>query len=278
MTPGTAREAQRQAALLAWIDNGGAEPPALHLAEHGERRDRGVDAYRANARATAEKALGQGVPTVRRMLGDADFARLAHEFRTACPPLRGDLGEWGGALPAFIEAHPALAAWPWLADAARLDLALHRNERAADAVIDLASLHLLGAVDPSSLHLLPMPGTSVLSSRWPVVAIHRAHQVPEGAEADVAFADVRRALAAHRAECAMIVRRGWRGVVHLLDAPEGVWMRSLLAGETLAEALDRVGDAFDFSAWLARAVDEAWIVGIVQPPREAAANSREHDG
>lgn len=277
MTPGVAHEAQRQAALLAAIDGRDATPAALPLTEQGERRDRGLDAYRANARATAVKALGQTAPTVRRMLGDADFARLAQEFRAAHPPVRGDLGEWHDALPAFIEAHPALLAWPWLADGARLDLAIHHNERAADAVVDQASLRLLGEVDPAGLRLVLVPGTSVLRSRWPIVAIHRAHAAREGAPADAAFAAVRRALAAHEAESAMVVRCGWRGVLHLLDAPGEVWLRSVLAGQTLATALENAGERFDFSAWLARAVREAWIAGIVQTSNMQAADSRERD-
>ena len=49
-------------------------------------------------------------------------------------------GSGATALPEWLAGHEALAAWPYLADCARLDLALHRCERAADAVFDAASL------------------------------------------------------------------------------------------------------------------------------------------
>jgi Putative DNA-binding domain len=196
------------------------------------------------------------------MLGAEDFARLAREFWQAHQPERGDLGEWGEALPQWIESHAGLAQWPWLADAARLDFALHCNERAADAVADLASLHRLESSDPAGLRVVLMPGTALIESRWPLVLIHRAHQL-EGEAAAAAFAEVREAMAAERGEAAFVVRQGWRGVVHSLDVPTACFTRELLAGADLSSALQGAGAAFDFAAWLGTSVGEGWLKGVV---------------
>ena len=252
-------EAQRQQRLLAALAAGA--PSVAALRESGERAARGLEAYRANAEAIADRALASTLPTVQAMVGDDDFKHLAREFWRAHPPERGDLGEWGDAFPAWLAAHAGLTAWPWLADSARLDLALHRNERAADAVLDAGSLGLLESTDPAQLRLVPMPGIAVLCSPWPIATIHRAHQL-EGVAAERAFADVREAVAAQRGEQVLVARQGWRAVVHPLDAPTAAWTQDLLDGIDLATALTRAGEGFDFAAWLGTALRESWLKGV----------------
>jgi hypothetical protein len=168
---------------------------------------------------------------------------------------RGDLGEWGAVLPAWIERHPGLAVWPWLADSARLDFARHRAERAADAAIDLGSLQLLDTHDPDHLHLRLVPGTALLESSWPIGSIHAAHQL-DASVADAAYAALRHL----PGKTVMVVRQGFRATVLVLD--DARWTRQLLAGGALGPALEHVGEGFDFGAWLARAVREAWLERI----------------
>jgi Putative DNA-binding domain len=256
-------EALRQRELLAAIDHGAAALP--HLRESGSRAIRGLEAYRANAESIAERALAASFATVQAMVGEEDFSHLVAEFRRAHPPQRGDLGEWGEAFPDWLAAHAGLAAWPWLADGARLDLAMHRNERAADAALDSDSLALLESTDPAQLRLVLMPGIAVLRSAWPIAAIHEAHQL-EGDAAEAAFAVVREAITAERGEQVLVVRRGWRAVVHPLDALTAAWTQDLLDGMNLEAALTRAGEGFDFAAWLGTALRESWLKGV------AAAN------
>ena len=252
------KESQRQSALLAAI---AGQAPLPSIRELQARAARGLQAYRANAEALAERALGAVFTTVRPMVGDEDFQRLACEFWQAHPPLRGDVGEWGDVFPEWLDAHAAMARWPWLADCARLDLALHRNERAADAVFDVASLALLESTDPALLAMHLMPGSAVLRSRWPVATIHAAHRV-DAAHSEAAFASVRTALDEARGEQVFVVRQGWRARVHLLAQPEADWADSLLAGANLSAALEHAGENFDFAAWLGTALREQWVKGV----------------
>jgi len=60
----------------------------------------------------------------------------------------------------------------------------------------------------------------------------------------------------------LVARRGWRGEAQLVDAPTAAWTRALLAGESLADALAAAGEAFDFTAWLTRAIQSGWVKGI----------------
>lgn len=255
-------EAQRQQAL---IDAFGAADPAfsrLNLREAGARATRGLDAYRHHAAAVADRALTAVFPTLRAMVGADDFSQLAHAFWQAHPPQRGDLGEWGDAFPEWLATHLQVRAWPYFSDCARLDLALHRNERAADAVLNAGSLALLASHDPARLGLQLMPGLAVLRSDWPIVTIHAAHQLAADS-AGPAFEAVRSALGSARGESALVARQGWRATVHRLDGVEATWTEHLLASADLDTALTQAGSGFDFAAWLARALRESWLHAVV---------------
>ena len=254
-------EAQRQLALIAAIETAGGDDTAM--ASHAAR---GLEVYRANAQVAADRALGAAFATVRTMVGSEDFSHLAHEFWQAHPPTRGDMGEWGAEFPAWLALHPGLAPWPYLSDCARLDLALHLNERAADAEFDAASLALLGTCDPGRAHLVWMPGVHLLSSIWPIATIHHAHQTEAG-ERERAFEAVRAALAEPRTDAfeqhVLVARKGWRAVVHRLDPVEAGFARSAQQGASLGAALAEAGSGFDFAHWLARALRESWLKGVV---------------
>lgn len=255
-----AAEAQRQRALLAALWQGSDADALPVLQQVGERAAQGLSAYRANAGALAERALGAVFPTVQAMLGADDFSHLAREFRRARPPERGDMGEWGDDLPGWLEAHGAFADWPYLGDGARLDLAVHRCERAADAELDGASFGLLESIDPAQLRIVLMPGTAALPSVWPLATIHRAHAMRDDADAAAAaFAEVRAALAAQRGEPVVVMRSGWRAQVHAVDAPTLAWTQSLLDGVPLGRALAQADAGFDFTAWLTWVLREGGV-------------------
>ena len=218
---------------------------------------RGLDAYRGTIEAAAERALAATFSTVAAMVGGPDIGRLARAYRRDDPPCDGDLGNWGTGFAAWLGGQPALAEWPYLGDCAALDHAVHRCERAADAVFDPASLALLESTDPARLHLRLRPGSAVLVSPWPIVTIHAAHRAPA---ADVEA--VRAALAPRRAEQALVVRSGWRAAVVAIDAPMAGFTGSLLDGIDLAGALDGAGANFDFTAWLADALRGGWLQGV----------------
>lgn len=251
-------EAERQRRLLDALRS--AEAHALPVREHGGRAQRGLQAYRANAEASAERALATAFPTLQMLLGQDDFRQLAREHWREHPPARGDLGEWGTELPGWIATHPQLAAWPYLADAARLDAAVHACERAADGSLDGGSLSRLGDTDPSRLAVDFQSGVALVESPWPIVLLHRAHH------GDPALLDgeLPGAIAERRAEAALVARRGWKAEVHALDTAAAGFTRDLLAGRCLGDALARAGEGFDFAAWLAAALQGHWLKGIAR--------------
>lgn len=268
-------EAQRQQALLQALWRSSA---AAGFAEQGDRLQRGLAAYRGNAGAIAERSLAASHPTVQDLLGDEDFAALARELWRHQPPERGDLAEWGAALPTHIESHAQLQTWPYLADCARLDWAVHRCERAADAEADHASLALLGTDDPAALTLQLMPGLSVLNSPWPLADIHAAHHAGGAARAQ-ALAAARTAIAEGAGQSVVVWRSGWRAQVLPVRPAEAAWMQTLQSGATLAAALHshQTGtspDTFDFSTWLPAALSHGWFWRVART--HAIAPSPDH--
>jgi hypothetical protein len=250
-----AAEAARQSALLAALLARDASPPA-GLREGGARALRGLGAYRANAAAIAERALAASHPTVAAMLGAEDFAALARALWRASPPLRGDLAQWGAALPTFIEAQRDLDPWPWLADCARLDALVAACEAAADTSTERHTLVLLATETPDGLQLRLRPGVQLLASAWPLATLHAAHHHPAG---DEGLAAAREALAAGRGECVVVARDGWRARVTPIDPPVFAWMEALLRGASLADALQAGGAGFVFDTWLVQALQQGWL-------------------
>ncbi|MDR7332514.1 DNA-binding domain-containing protein [Roseateles asaccharophilus] len=203
--------------------------------------ERGLAAYCNNQRALSAQALAVPFTRVLEALGEDEFAAMAWSFWRAHPPVSGDLGEWGGALAAFLAERAGEDSG--LPDLARLDWALHCAERAADAELDAASLSLLGTAAPEDLRLQLRPGVALLALR-------------EGA--------------------VLVWREGWRGRSQALDAPAAAFARAVLDGKNLAGALETAAAVkglaptadFDFGAWLQAALQNAWLQAVrpASPP------------
>lgn len=259
-------EAERQRRLMSFLWAPRADLAGLPVRETGARALRGLQAYRANAQASAARALATAFPTLRMLLGEDDFAQLAREFWHAQPPLHGDLGQWGGGLPTWIAGHAQLAEWPYLGDCARLDWAVHECERAADAEPDRESLMRLNDTEPSRLTVVFQPGFALIESTWPIAQIHHVHRHPHGKEG-VSFDAVRQAISERRGESVAVSRHGWKAIITVVDAASAAWTGELLTGRELAAALQAAHADFDFARWLGTALQQAWLAGIAVSAR-----------
>ncbi len=225
---------------------------------------RGLAAYRSHAAAQATRTLGAAYPVLARLLGEENFAALARKLWAEQPPVRGDLAQWGGVLAQQMEQMPELAAAePYLADVARTEWALHEAASAADTEADPPSYALLATTDPAELSLVLAPGTVCVPSRWPVVTLIDAHRVdpPELARAA-------RSLAAGLGETALVWRQAYRPRLRLAHTGEAAFLSALQAGHSLHHALAQA-PAFDFAAWLAPAVQDGLLLGVVARPGPA---------
>ncbi len=222
----------------------------------GGELERGLLAYRLNAQALAAKALAAVFTRTQLALGDeASFAAMAWAFWRSRPPEQGDLGQWGGALPAFLAEQDGMP--QWLCDLARIEWAAHRCERAADSELDAASLGLLSEVEPQDLHLLFRPGLQLLRvdvEAWDFWSATSA----ESAEQDTKVGLV-------------IARKAWSAQVHCLQPGDWALMKALSDAADLEQALQQafaLRSDFDFSAWLQAALLNGWLLGAAHRPRK----------
>lgn len=226
---------------------------------------RGLKVYQSNGHALAQRALGSAYPVVSQLLGDDSFAALAQAFWHAHPPQRGDVAQWGGALPAFLQASAQLADEPYLPDVARVEWLLHGSATAPDAAMDLPSLRLLTEADPAQIALRLSPGTAVVCSTHPVASIVLAHTT--GAPT---LEEAGRRLAHGWPENTLVWRQGFKPCVREALAGEAELVAALLAGASLADALAQALDAtpaLDFGAWLTLAAQTGLLIqAIALPP------------
>ena len=255
-------EAQRQQRLLAALWRGSESDALADLVrDPAGRAQQALQVYRANAGASAERALAASFPTVRQLLGETSFAAMARAYWHHRPPRRGDLAWLGERLPEFIAADAQLADVPYLADMARLEWALACAEAAADAEPELQTLSRLADADASTLRIELMPGVAVVASAHPIVTIHAAHR--DGGKA--AFAAACAAIDHARAETALVWRVGWHARCAALDAADARFTAQVLAGRSLGEAL-AAAPGNDFQRWLVCAVEDGWLRAVRSLP------------
>jgi Putative DNA-binding domain len=252
VVPAQAGLAQQQNALLDSIFAANSSAPS-----------RGLAAYRANAHASAQRALQAAYPVTAQLMGEDNFCYLARDFWHQHPPQRGDLAQWGGDLPAFLAASEQLADTPYLADVAHIEWALHRCAGAHDRAQDAASFAALALHAPEVLSFLIAPGAVVLSSAYPAGAVVLAHQGQGKMEQAAALWH------AGISQTALVWRQGFVPRLSVLDNAEIAFTSAVCAGDTLACALDLAHVNFDFSAWLTAQVQCGLLLGVMCHPAPA---------
>lgn len=242
-------------ALLAWPAGNAIKKLAACAHDPGAR---GLKVYQANGHALAQSALQAAYPVVAQLIGDEGFADLVRALWHAYPPQRGDVAQWGADLAGFLENSAQLQDEPYLPDVARVEWALHLCAGAPDAEPDLTTLALLTTQAPEQLQLRLAPGCAVLRSTWPVASIVGAH-LDGSPSLQEAGAQLRR----HEAQDVVVWRAGLRPRTRLALAGEADGLQVLLAGGSLAQALDAAPE-LDFSQWLPLAVQSGLVLAVME--------------
>lgn len=196
------------------------------------------DVYRNNVTVSLTEALRQAFPVVRKLVGEEFFTAMAREHVRAHPPVSPLLMLYGRDMPGFLEGFPPVRHLGYLPDIARLELALRESYHAADA--DPVAPDALQALAPEALlaaRLTFAPALRLLRSRWPIHAIWSVNM--RGSEPPKAAL----------AEAVLVVRPDYDPEPRLLPEGAAPFLAALMAGATVAEALD-AGPTFDLTATL----------------------------
>jgi hypothetical protein len=224
----------------------------IHPAAAAER----LDVYRATVMDTLARALRLSFPTVHRLVGTECFEGAARIFAGEHLPASADLNAYGWDFPDFLQQFAPCAALAYLADVARVDLAVSRALHAPDAEpVRVSALSAVLGADAASVRFTAHPSLSLLRSEYPVDEIWRAVlQQDDSAMAAIDLAS---------GPVHLIIERK-AGTAHVERMPVHEWLfaNALLQGRELGAVLERAGEDVDVPALLARHLASGHLISF----------------
>ncbi|MFT7596039.1 MAG: hypothetical protein ACI8R4_003373 [Paracoccaceae bacterium] len=218
--------ADQQTFNTALLDPSHPVPDGLH---DGAARPAGrrFDVYRNNVAVSLTEAIRTGFPVITKLLGRENIDGLAGIFLRAHPPTSPVLIQYGQAFPDFLASTDQLAHLGYLADVARLELAIRRSYHAADA--PPIAPDAFAALPPerlmdTTMHLAA--AVQIIRSNWPIYDIWRFNTHEDAPKPSPVAQDV------------LITRPEFDPAPHLLPAGGAAWITALAKGQNIGAALE----------------------------------------
>jgi len=197
---------------------------------------RRFDVYRNNVAVSLTEAIRTGFPVISKLLGQENIDGLAGIFLRAHPPTSPVLMTYGQTFPEFLAGTDQLKHLGYLADIARLELAIRRSYHAADAqpvAPDTFADIPADALMDTTMDLAP--AMQIVQSNWPIHGIWRFNTEDDAPKPTPVAQDV------------LITRPEFDPLPHLLPAGGAAWVTALSQGETIGAALETaLADTPDF--------------------------------
>lgn len=244
-------EAQFRASLL---DAKAPIPPGLTDGA-GRRAGRRYAVYRNNVAVSLTEAIETGFPAIASLLGADNMQRVAGAFIRQEQPRTPILSQYGAGFPAFLAAQDQLSHLPYLADVARLELALRAAYHAADA--DPLAPERLAALPPERLmaaRLTIAPAVRALASPWPILDIWRRNAVPGAPKPGTGPQEV------------LVTRPGFDPEALALPPGGAAFVTALQAGATVAAALEAAPEGVDLATIFTALLQGGAITEIRETP------------
>ena len=211
--------------------------------------------YRNNVVASLAAALGTAFPVLRKLLGAEFFDSMAAEYARLHPPDSPLMMFYGQNMPSFLDSFPPVRTLPYLADIARLELAIRQSYHAADSShVSLEAVMQLSADEIAQSRLRISPAFQILRSSYPAFSIWMANARNGPAPRP-------------DAEDLCVVRPGFDPEPRLLHKGEFEFVSGLIAGISLTEAYElalTANDCFKLDASIGWLVASNSISGIVK--------------
>ena len=193
----------------------------------GRVAGRRFDVYRNNVTVSLSEALETTFPVIKKLVGPNNFKTLAGAFLRAHPPTSPLMMFYGAAMPEFLREFSPTASIGYLADVAKLELALRESYHAADvAALDPRELQKLSTDALLASKLALAPAVRLVRSPWPIHAIWRFN-TEEGAPKP-----------SMTAEDVVVLRPELDPTPVLLPAGGGAFVAALWSNETVATAIE----------------------------------------
>jgi hypothetical protein len=210
--------------------------------------------YRNTVLANVTAALRSTYPAIWRLVGEAYFGKVAHDFIVRHPSTCGDLTPVGAMFPEYLTELHRDDEYAYLGDVARFEWLTQEALLAADhPPFDLTRLGLVAPAEYDGLRFVLHPALRRFESRYPVRRIWESNV----GDAEPECID----LAAGGDRLALLPRRQLQ--FHPLTPGEWCWLDALEAGMPFAASVEAavVSDgSFDAAAALRRFVRIGAIV------------------
>ncbi len=208
----------------------------------GSAAGKRFDVYRNNVIVSLKEAMTTSFPAILNLIGEQNFNAITGVFVRAHPPQDPRLVLYGEAFPEFLAGFEPLAHLPYLADVARLELALRASYHAEDA----QPVHpaIFGTLPPEDLATRTVsfaPALRILRSGWPVAEIY-TYATQTGAPQP-----------SGHAQDVLVTRREFDPEFHILPPGGAALLAALMSDSPLGTALDTLHEThpnFDFPAFL----------------------------
>ena len=247
---------QREFAAALFVPD--ARPPIVILDRAPGRAAR-FAVYRNNTLTNLTAALLDVHTVVARLVGQEFFDHVAGHYAHAYPSLSGDVHDYGGHFAEYLEAYPAAAGLPWLADVARLEWAWHEAfHAAAPGSFDWSAL---SAVDPDAqgrLWFMPNPTLRLVQSPYPILHIWEVNQPDRSGDESVDL---------NEGSDRLVLVRGANHVIAIerVDAATYALLEACRLGRSIGEAVAAalaVDPTAESGAMLRNLIAAGYLVGF----------------
>ena len=224
--------------------------------------EKGINVYRRNLLANAQRALSISFPTVFKLLDSDISERLVYQFLRSFPPEQGDWAQWGSSFSDFLASTEVGQNYPYLADCASVDWHVHNALNGCDQTLVKTSLQVLSDSEPLHIYIDFNQNVKLFHTVYPVADIFQAHNHEEVSQREASMVKAKKALASDlKEQVVMIYRPDFQPKVTTLTAGEGLFMTCLFSGQSLEQSLDAVKNDNDFSfeQWLITAINHNLI-------------------
>ncbi|SHG95888.1 DNA-binding domain-containing protein [Marivita hallyeonensis] len=222
----------------------------------GENRPAGrrYGVYRNNVTVSLREALADGFPSIVGLIGRDNFEHVARAYLRQSPPTSPLMMHYGATFPDFLADLEQLAHLPYLADVARIDVAMRQSYHAADSVgIEPTALQDMDETTLLNSRFTFAPSMILIRSPWPIGSIWRytlrGGDKPTGIAEDV-----------------LILRAEFDPEPHVLGTEGADVLIALQGGHTFREALEPTGDTFDLSTLLGLLLSNNAITHVSNAP------------
>jgi len=215
---------------------------------------RRFNVYRNNVATSLTEAMHSAFPVITKLLGKENMDGLSGLYLRAHPPTSPLMMFYGAQFPAFLAGLEQLAHLGYLADVARLELALRTAYHAADATAITADA--LAAIPPEDLmqaRVMLAPSVQVIQSPWPLYDIWRYNTAQAAPKPEPVAQDV------------LITRPEFDPIPHSLPVGGATWITGLMQGATFAEAHDNTlttTPEFDLGTMLALLLQGGALINL----------------